>query len=728
MVLLYLVLVILITLVSSQTPEESIILNSPNTDSLATHLRSLANKTHLAGSKGDLDTAIYVYNLFKEYGLQNVRFDNYTNLLQEPLKRELMLTDPIEDRYNATLYEYEPNINNQTDMTDLFPTWLGYTGNGTVEGPLVYVNYGRIEDFEALVKKKISFNGTICLIRYGKNMRGTKILTAEKYGCIGAVLYSDPIDDGFFVGEPYGDGPWRSKSSVQRGSIMDIGACAGNPSPDRIKNECNSTHQLIPSIPALPISYQDAEPFLYSLRRSNTPVDYTWQGGLSFHYHHGPGNTTVKMTVESKLENKPSWNIIGEIPADPNSEEKDKIVGFGNHRDAWTYGALDPNSGTTVMLEVIRVLNILQKEPYNWKPERTIQFYSWDSEEWGLIGSTSFAERNADYLIENMLVYINIDTAISNPNPSLRVDSSGGFIDTIRSDAIIGKIIDPNTNLPFKSVWDQQVGTLGSGSDYAAFIHHLGIPSYNSVFQYMGFPTGVYHSRYDDISVLEKFVDPGYKYHRVQTQIYGLLVYHFSSDLIFPLTYDGYYERLVEYSNTLQSILISQNINMDLTDLNDAIDNFGHAASSVSAEIKSAVLYPDILELNYRLSFTERQFIIPEGLPQRHWFKHVLQAPGLGKGYGSVIFPGIDDAIQSGNMQQAEEQLKIISEKILAASNFLRGSEKTHPLSENTIVVASVVGALVGIFLFIVVGYFRWAKKSSKDEEAIGLMKKEVAT
>jgi N-acetylated-alpha-linked acidic dipeptidase len=616
----------------------------------------------------------------------------------------------------------------------MIPSWLGYAANGTVEGPVVYANYGTYDDFKMLNDTwGVQLKGTIALIRYGSIMRGTKVRNAQQFGCIGALLYSDPIDDGYYMGDIYPNGPWRSESGVQRGSILDISICAGNPSEERIKNECASMHQLVPAIPALPISYYDATPLLKALTNSSTPVPPSWQGALPFHYHYGPGESWANLTVLSTTTNKDCWNIAGEILGEGN--EKDWIVAHGAHRDAWTFGGLDPISGTTVLLEVARVLGNLTRQ--GWKPKRTIQLFSWDSEEWGLIGSTAYAEKYAQNITKDMLIYFNVDVAVSNLNPSLSISASGGIIDVLTQSDLLKKITDPNTKLPMYNVWQKNVGTLGSGSDYAAFLHHLGVSSFDSSFS-IGTSYGQYHAKYDDVDLLERYIDPEYAYHKTSAQIYALLLNRFATNTILPFGYNGYVQRLREYSIQLQAILAAQNIVLDLTELNDAIDDFADASASVTDEIKSLQGSQDqstLFELNSRLAFTERKFLIPAGLPQRHWFKHILQAPGIQKGYGSVIFPGIDDALTYNNnnitqaITQSTEQLRVISDNILASAFYLRGGERPPtPLSDNTIIVVGIVGTLLVLFIFGVVVYFKWFRsRGDGGEESISLVKKDVS-
>jgi N-acetylated-alpha-linked acidic dipeptidase len=64
------------------------------------------------------------------------------------------------------------------------------------------------------------------------------------------------------------------------------------------------------------------------------------------------------------------WNVIAKVEAAETSPTRDEIVLIGNHRDAWVFGATDPNSGTAVMLEVARAFGTLLRQ--GWAPSRNI--------------------------------------------------------------------------------------------------------------------------------------------------------------------------------------------------------------------------------------------------------------------------------------------------------------------------------------------------------------------
>ena len=175
-------------------------------------------------------------------------------------------------------------------------TFNAYSPSGNATAPLVYANYGRPEDFEALAKLGISVQNKLVLMRYGKCFRGLKAMNAESRGAIGSIIYSDPMEDGDAPGrDAYPKGPWRPKSGVQRGSVQFNSRCAGDPwrlyatktkkegdnaTATTVEDICGyPTEELIPRHPVLPISYGDAEPLLRALGGPVPPT--THRGWIS---------------------------------------------------------------------------------------------------------------------------------------------------------------------------------------------------------------------------------------------------------------------------------------------------------------------------------------------------------------------------------------------------------------------------------------------------------------
>src|SRR5438270_74311 len=493
------------------------------------HLRTLTAAPHLAGTPEVRKTAEYVAQKFREAGLKT-QIVEYKVWLNHPAEISMDVVAPPAAQHHGPQREQVSADPFQADPRVVMPYNSG-SPSGDVEAEVVYANYGRPEDFKKLDELKIDVRGKIVLVRYGENYRGVKSFVAQEHGAAGVLIYSDPMDDGYFRGDKYPDGPWRPDSGVQRGSIGYMFFFPGDPTTPSIASLSSlpENRRILPErspaqpkIPTTPLSYYDAQPMLENLAGPTVP--HGWQGALPFTYHVGPGPARVKMHLKQDYQYRPIWDVIGKIPG---SQQADSWVVAGNHRDAWVYGAVDPNSGTAAMLESVHGIGELLKS--GWKPKRTLVFGSWDAEEEGLIGSTEWGEEHAEEL-KRAIAYFNMDVAVSGPKfgasavPSLKQflrevtkavpSPAGGTVYEAwrRSNQAGSESFNPqetsgSTFRPpaAQARPDAAVGDLGSGSDYTVFLQHLGVPSTDigSTGSY-----GVYHSTFDDFNWFKKFGDP----------------------------------------------------------------------------------------------------------------------------------------------------------------------------------------------------------------------------
>jgi len=392
------------------------------------HLRILTAEPHVAGSPEDKKTAEYVAQKFKEAGLQT-EIVEYKVWMNRPAEISIAVTAPANVKMNGPTREHVAGDPYQDDPRVLMP-FNGSSPSGDVEADVVYANYGRPEDFKKLEEMKIDVRGKIVIVRYGENFRGVKSFVAEEHGAAAVIIYSDPWDDGYYKGDPYPKGPFRPEQSVQRGSIQYMFKYPGDPTTPGIaslpslpdsQRIAPAQATSMPKIPTTPISYGDASPILQNLGGPESPRE--WQGALPFTYHVGPGPVRVKLHIKQNYQYWPIWDVIGKVPG---SKSPNQWVVAGNHRDAWVYGAVDPNSGTAAMLEAVHGIGELLRQ--GWKPDRTIVFGSWDAEEEGLIGSTEWGEEHERDL-GNAVAYFNLDVAVTGPNFSAQaVPSLKGFV------------------------------------------------------------------------------------------------------------------------------------------------------------------------------------------------------------------------------------------------------------------------------------------------------------
>ncbi len=659
--------------VEGQASAERVFLDTVTPASARQWLATLTEEPHVAGTPAEKKVADYVLARFKEFGLETemVRYDVFLN---HPKHVSLKITSPVEEELKLTEQPYD--VDKDSTMDGMFPAFHGYGASGTADGQVVYVNYGTPADYARLSSLGISVEGRIALARYGAVFRGLKVKEAQDRGALGVLIYSDPADDGYMRGDVYPDGPMRPESAIQRGSVLFLSHVPGDPSTpgwpstSGAKRIAREEMTNVPKIPSLPIAYAEAEKILRRLGGPRVPDG--WQGGLPFSYHLGPGAVRVAMDVQMDEGLKPIYNVIGRIRG---SVEPEKLVIAGNHRDAWNHGAVDPNSGTAAQIELARGLAAAMKA--GWRPKRTILLASWDAEEYGLVGSTEWAEEHAADLQKNAVAYLNCDSAATGPNlgmsgtPSLLALAMGAARDV--PDPKAGGSVGAGWESRQRSAWAQQtpvdlnakqdatffprLAPLGSGSDYTVFIDHLGIPSVD--FSFSG-GYGVYHSVYDNFRWMEMYGDPGFLYHAAAARLWGLMAMRLAGADVVPLRFSTYARDLqVDLDNLRRDVIrrtrtpaaagAKPAIAGDVTEVRSALQQLRAAGESVDRTTDAALSSGDAAAMrraNDALLQVERAFLDPKGLPNRPWFRHMLIAPGLTTGYAPWPFPALQEAVE----------------------------------------------------------------------------------
>jgi N-acetylated-alpha-linked acidic dipeptidase len=564
------------------------------------------------------------------------------------------------------------------------------SGSGDVTAAVVYANYGRLEDFDQLAARHIDLRGKIVLCRYGGNFRGVKVYIAEQRGAAGVLLYSDPQDDGYVQGDAYPLGPWRPETGVQRGSVQYLFKYPGDPEtpgvastvdlPDSARNKsAEGPYGNQPHIISIPLSYHDAAPILKALAGPGAPQG--WQGGLPFRYHigevGGSGAVQVHLVSVQDDQRRIIWDVIGKVRG---SEYPDEWVVAGNHRDAWAYGAVDPNSGTAALLEAVHGIGALLGQ--GWRPRRTIVFCSWDAEEEGLIGSTEWVEQNAKAL-QHAVAYFNTDVAVSGPDfsassvPSLRQFVAGV---TRSVPSPLGGTVYEQWSIehPAKdnhSGVQVQVGDLGSGSDFTPFFQHAGVPSTDIGSEG---PYGVYHSVFDDYAWYVQNADPHFLYLQQMARVLGLESLRMADAEVLPYDYVAYARAIGSYLDAAKRKAGEQGVSLDFSAAEAANARFSAAAERVyRLEVAaSGHLAPlNLAPLNLALRQTEGDFLSAAGLPNRPWYRHTIYAPGEYTGYAAVVIPGVSEAIDARDASRAAEQLLVLTRALDRAAQTLEGAQ-----------------------------------------------------
>ncbi|XAR67063.1 Glutamate carboxypeptidase [Bertholletia excelsa] len=650
--------------------------------SISEHLFSITRRPHVAGTQANEEAADYVLSTLVSSNIQS-HIGSYEVLLSYPVSRSLTLTreatdPPITFDLRQEIYAGDPYAD---VASEVLPTFHAYAKSGTVSGPLVYVNYGRVEDYDKLKEMGVNASGAIALARYGKIFRGDIVENACVAGAVGVVIYVDRKDYGGGGDEKwFPDGKWMPPSGVQVGTVY-----GGNGDPttpgwpsirvcERLTDEEVQKRDDIPQIPSLPVSWADGDTILRSI--GGPVAEEDWQGGTGAPvYKVGPGPGVVELSYQGKQVISKIQNVIGIIEG---AEEPDRFVILGNHRDAWTFGAVDPNSGTATLLEVAQRLGKLQKR--GWRPRRTIVFCNWDAEEYGLIGSTEWVEENRELIASRVVAYLNVDSAVSGPG---FVASATPQLDDLLKQAT-QQVQDPDN--PSQTIYETWLGSSnntmigrlgGGGSDYAAFVQHVGVPSTDMSFG-DGYP--VYHSVYDDFIWMKNFGDPEFHRHVAVANLWGLVALQIADKEILPFNYLSYVNELQRSAEVVEVEVSDKGIN--LIPLFKSIEELRKAAIDINNQIKAiegnkgwiSIWKKNswkVRELNDRLTMAERAFTDRDGLPGRPWYKHLIYAPSKHNDYGSKSFPGIDDAIEAAKSQTTAESWQSVQHEVWKVSRAL---------------------------------------------------------
>ena len=672
-------------------------------------LEQMSSAPNQVGSAHDKANAEMMLALFRQWGW-DAHIEQFDVLYPTPISTTLELVAPT----RTALGGQEPAV--ALDPTSgltreaLMP-YVAYQGDGDVTAPVVYLNYGMPDDYDALARRGIDVKGKIVLARYGGGWRGLKPKLAQEHGAVGALIYSDPADDGYADDAPYPAGGGRPEGGIQRGSVQDMTTYPGDPLTPGVgatagaKRLTRATAKTILKIPALPISYGDAAKIIAGLE--GPVVTGKQRGGLGQVYRWG-GTDAVKvhLAVKSDWSMKPVYDVVATMRG---ATYPDQWVIRGNHHDAWVFGASDPLTGNVAMMSEAKALGALAKA--GWRPQRTIVYASWDGEEPGLIGSTEWAEAHADELQKKAVVYINTD---NNGRGYLGAEASHDLQHFVSAAA--RDVIDPQTGVSVldrsrarllarqfetpgsvpkraydaaKSGGDLPLGPLGSGSDYSAFLQHLGIASINLGFGGEDQAAGSYHSVYDSFYHVTHFDDPGLAYGAALSKLAGRLVLRAADGPRVPARYGDFAATVGIYVDEVMKLAADQRADdrairqlaaegdfkaassptdpttapvfkgvtplIDMLALQDAADRLARSASAADAMLARLDALPPATQARIvaGLAQIDQLLLDDAGLPGRPWFRNMVYAPGTLTGYGAKTLPGVREGIEQRRFDDA---------------------------------------------------------------------------
>ncbi|HEX4299238.1 MAG TPA: transferrin receptor-like dimerization domain-containing protein [Gammaproteobacteria bacterium] len=679
-----------------------------------------SSEANNVGTPHDKANAENMLKMFQSWGW-DAHLETFYVLYPTPKEELLEMTAPTQ--FKATLHEPPVPGDHTSSLTDVLPPYNVYGGDGDVTAPLVYVNYGMPDDYKELERHGVDVKGKIVIARYGEGWRGLKPKLAYQHGAVGCIIYSDPYDDGYRQGDVYPKGAFRPEDGVQRGSVADMPIYPGDPltpgkgSPSSPGHFSLSDAKTVLKIPVLPVSYADAKPLLAALGGQVAPD--AWRGALPFTYHIGPGPTQVHLKVVNNWDQKPVYDVVAMMKG---SEYPDEWIVRGNHHDGWVFGSDDPLTGNVAMLDEAKAIGTLVKQ--GWHPKRTLVYASWDGEEPGLLGSTEWAETHADELQKKAVLYFNTDN-----NSHGFLFGSGSHSLQTAFDQVTRGVMDPETHVSLDarrraffrvngfgrdasgedmeqaevaaSDQDLPLSALGSGSDYSAFIDHLGIASLDAGFFGEG-EGGDYHSLYDSWDHTNRFSDPGFKYGVALSEVTGHTVLRFADADVLPYSYGAFADTIGKYVDQLQKLAngtrernnqqrklvgadafvlaadpavtyvppqASQPVPyIDFAPLQNALVKLKASAAAYDTALDTAgdagfkLSSGKRAALDKQLQGLEQDLQYTGGLPSRPWFKHMMYAPGLYTGYGAKTLPGVREAIDQEHWDTATQYIAIDAE------------------------------------------------------------------
>src|ERR1035441_1873161 len=694
-----------------ETAVESKFKSIPTPDEERRQHRIFTQEPHIAGSKRNNELAEYIRDEWKKQGLEDVIIRRYDVYGTNPKSASLEMIAPI--HYQATLRETPLPGDEDSQNPAISGAWLGMSISGDVTAPVIYAHSGNPEDYDLLRKSGISVKGKIVLVRYSNpySYRGFKALTAQREGAAAMLVYSDPQEDGYKKGKVDPDGPWGPEYHIQRGAITYDFMVPGDPQTPGWASVPGAKRIPIeeaisaPKIMALPLSWHDAKPLLENMDGPMAPQD--WQGGLPIQYHLGGDRVKAHLKIEMDNGIQPYYVVEGRIRG---SELPDEWVVLGNHRDAWVFGGVDPSSGTASMMELTRALGKLAKD--GMRPRRTLVVCSWDGEEVGLTGSTEWGEQFADELRAKAVAYINVDEATSGPNFHAQAvaslapmlvetsrslnDPSGKTLYDAWKETIAREKTEGNQSGQFSSsgIIDESLADtrIGSGSDHTVFLNFIGMPVLG-----LGFDGdyGVYHSAYDDFYWMNHFGDPGYKYHTLMSQLWGVPALRRANADLLPFDFASYASNVRQFVNELakanEKTMWGQPPSavqpgeagqpmLALKPILDAVDAFEAAGKrlneSITRKLSSEKIDPKLAEtLNHGMMQVERNWLNPDGIPGRPWFKHILY--GARFTYAHLELPGLTEAVEAQDWPTAKQQAEILRRALSKNTELLNQLDAT---------------------------------------------------
>ena len=602
----------------------------------------LSSAPHRAGTPADHATALYIKDRLTRDGFAT-RIQEYQVEFTGPLEQSLTMVSPR--RVNFDMLEGTPGHPTKWERM-AGPPFLEESGDGTVTGPVVYVNGASKADLTEIDAQRVSLKGAIALVRLGAPGGGgiagldpswIAYNELRKRGVVGILEFMDPATTGYGGGAMWPSGNYKNTNMAERmGGMSPRGFMAFPPGDPTMAGKVpvvGAAHKSwndIPhaTIPELSITQSTARTLLAGM--SGNVVPQSWHAMFEFVQRFG-GNEVVRVHTKFERELKTIWLVFGDMRG---SEQPDSIVMIGSHRDAMTFGAIDPGSGTTDLLQDADAFHALAQQ--GWRPKRTIEFASWDGHELGLFGSAALIYQNGPALRKNVFQYINTDQ-LTTGNPFV-VSASPGLYGFMKQICDVVPAADGSGMLGAR---DQRVRPLlnpiSGGSDHQNFAYMLGVLSTSNGY-YGSF--GAHHTAEDNIDGLRTY-DPGMREAVVTAQVTGIQAMRAANATVQPLRIEEIPTQMLKDLMAVQlKSFEDSNGTVTLSGLRDALNSYQAAAHATDVAMQQAEAKGDVAAMQAiaaREQASRDAFFMPDGLLQNSYY-HTIDR--VFTSFPEIVFAG----------------------------------------------------------------------------------------
>jgi N-acetylated-alpha-linked acidic dipeptidase len=302
------------------------------------------------------------------------------------------------------------------------------------------------------------------------------------------------------------------------------------------------------------------------------------------------------------------------------------------------------------------------------------------------MGSTEWLEKHADEMDRKGAVYINSDSTGQG-----MLGAGGSHTLQAFMSEVLRDVNDPGSSRSLLDAVREPRGAeakanerprefhlepLGSGSDYTAFLQHAGIASLNLGF---GAPQGVYHSIYDTIAWYQRFSDGDRSRSQALTRVMTTSILRLADAPVLPFEFNGLSSTLSQYVDEIRKDLPRRGSKVDLRDLGLQLNRLTAAGKAYEDQLAAWTKLPSsasespasvekLAKANDAIQRTERALLRDDGLPGREWYRHQIYAPGLNTGYAAKTLPGLREAVEAKQWDEANDQAKRLSQTFRSAT------------------------------------------------------------